>query len=51
MSEIKDKAKKEIDKAAGAAKTAAGHVVDASKNVAHQLGRKMKEGGKRLQKV
>lgn len=49
MSDLKDKAKDKIDDVADAAKTAAGKVVDTSKDVAHSAGKKLEEGGKRLQ--
>lgn len=51
MSDLKDKTKDKIDDAADAAKKAAGKVVDASKDVAHSAGKKLEEGGKRLQDV
>jgi len=49
MSNLKDKTKKKIDDAADAAKKAADQVIDKSKDVAHSAGKKMEEGGKRLQ--
>jgi len=49
MSDLKDKAKQNIDDAAAAAKKAADKAVDKSKDVAHSAGKKMEEGGKRLQ--
>ena len=49
MSDLKDKANEKIDDAAAAAKKAAGKVVDTSKDVAHSAGKKLEEGGKRLQ--
>jgi hypothetical protein len=49
MSDMKDKAKKKIDEGADAAKKAADHVVDKTKDVAHTAGKKMEKGGKRLQ--
>ena len=49
MSDMKDKAKQKIDDAAAGAKKAADKVVDKSKDVAHSAGKKMEEGGKRLQ--
>lgn len=49
MSDSKGKAKEKIDGAADAAKKAAGKVVDTSKDVAHSAGKKLEEGGKRLQ--
>ena len=49
MSDIEDKAKQKIDDAADAAKKAADKVVGKSKDIAHSAGKKMEEGGKRLQ--
>jgi gas vesicle protein len=49
MSDLKDKAKKKIDDGADAAKKATDQVVDKAKDVAHKAGKKMEEGGKRLQ--
>ena len=49
MSDLKDKAKKKIDDGANAAKEATDQVVDKAKDVAHTAGKKMEEGGKRLQ--
>jgi gas vesicle protein len=49
MSDLKDKAKEKIDDAADTAKKVAGKVVDTSKDVAHTAGKKLEEGGKRLQ--
>jgi ElaB/YqjD/DUF883 family membrane-anchored ribosome-binding protein len=49
MSNLKDKTKKKIDDAADAAKKAADQVIDKSKDVAHSAGKKVEEGGKRLQ--
>ena len=49
MSDLKDKAKKKIDDGADAAKKATDQVVDKTKDVAHKAGKKMEEGGKRLQ--
>ena len=49
MNDMKHKAKQKIDNAADAAKQAAEKVVDKSKDVAHSAGKKMEEGGKRLQ--
>jgi hypothetical protein len=51
MSDLKDKTKEKIDDAADAAKKVAGKVVDKSKDVAHTTGKKLEEGGKRLQDV
>lgn len=49
MSDFKDKARKTIDEAADAAKKAVDKVVNTSKDVAHNAGKKIEEGGKRLQ--
>ena len=49
MSDLKDKAKEKIDDAANAIRKAADKVVDKSKHAAHSLGKKIEEGGKRLQ--
>ena len=46
---LKEKTNDKIDQAASAAKKAAGDVIDKSKEVAHQAGKKLEEGGKRLQ--
>jgi hypothetical protein len=51
MSDLKDKAKEKIDDAADAARKATDKVVDKSKDIAHSVGKKMEEGGKRLQDV
>ena len=49
MGDLKDKAKEKIDNAAKATKRAADPLVDKSKDVAHNAGKKMEEGGTRLQ--
>jgi hypothetical protein len=49
MSDLKNETKKKIDDAADAAKKAADKVIAKSKDVAHTTGKKMEEGGKRLQ--
>ena len=49
MSNLKDKAKEKIDDAATAAKQASAIAVDKAREAAHQAGKKMEEGGKRLQ--
>jgi hypothetical protein len=49
MGDLKDKAKEKIDDAADATKKATGRVVDKSKSVAHDAGKKIEKGGKRLQ--
>jgi len=46
---FKDKAKQKIDEAADAAKTASDKVIGKSKDVAHDAGKKIKDGGKQLQ--
>ena len=51
MSDLKDKVTERIDDAAGAAKKAAGQVIDKSKDVAHNAGKKIEEAGKKLQEV
>jgi hypothetical protein len=49
MSDLRDKGKKKIDDAGDAVKNAADKVVDKSKAIARSAGKKMKEGGERLQ--
>jgi len=49
MSDLKDKAKEKIDDAAEAAKKTAEKIVDKSKDAAHSAGKKLEQGGKRLQ--
>ena len=49
MSDLKDKVKEKIDDAADAAKKAAYQATDKAKDLAHKAGKKMEEGGKRLQ--
>jgi hypothetical protein len=49
MNDIKTKAKRKIDDAADAAKKATGKVLDRSKDLARSAGKKIEEGGKRLQ--
>lgn len=49
MSGLKDKSKKKIDDAANSAEKVAHHVVDKSKEIARGAGKKIEEGGKRLQ--
>jgi hypothetical protein len=51
MSDLKNKAKEKIDDAADAAKKASAKVADKAKDIAHKGGKKMEEGGKRLQDV
>ena len=49
MSDLKDKAKEKIDDAADAAKRATNQAVDKAKDMTHRAGKKMEEGGRRLQ--
>ncbi len=49
MSDLKDKVRNKIDDAAEGAKKASDSVVDKTKELAHKGGKKMKEGGKKLQ--
>jgi hypothetical protein len=49
MTDLKSKAKEKIEEGADAAKKATDQVVDKAKDVAHKAGKKMKEGGTRLQ--
>ena len=49
MKDLKDKAKEKVHDAADATKKIADQVVDKSKDAAHSAGKKMEEGGKRLQ--
>jgi gas vesicle protein len=49
MSDLKDKVTDKIDDAAAAAKKAAGQVIDKSKDVVHNAGKKVEEAGKKLQ--
>lgn len=51
MSNLKDKAKDKIDDAADAVKKATDKVVDKSKDLAHEAGKTMEKGGKRMQEV
>jgi hypothetical protein len=48
MSDLKDKAKDKIDKAAKATKEAVGQAIDKTKKVTHKAGEKMENGGKTL---
>ena len=48
MSDFKDSANEKIDQAADAAKKVTDKVVDKTKDAAHDVGKKMEEGGKRL---
>ena len=49
MTGFTDKAKEKFDDDAGATKKAADQVVYTSRDVAHHMGKKMEEAGKRLQ--
>ena len=49
MSDVKDKLNNKIDDAADATKQAVDKVVDKSKDAAHQAGKHLERGGKRLQ--
>jgi len=51
ITDVKERVTDKIDDAASAAKKAAGQVVDKSKDVAHNAGRKIEEAGKKLQEV
>ncbi len=48
MSDIKEKAKETIDSAADSAKKATETVVDKTKDLAHQAGKKMEDAGDKL---
>jgi gas vesicle protein len=49
VNDFRDKAKDKIDTAAGVTKKAADQVFDKSRDVAHTMGKKMEDAGKRLQ--
>ena len=49
MSDLRDKAKEKIGNAAEAAKNATDQAADKAKDLTHKAGRKIEEGGKRLQ--
>lgn len=49
MSDVKDKLKNKIDDAADAGKKVVDKVVDKSKDAAHEAGKHLEKGGKRLQ--
>lgn len=51
MSNLKDKAKDKIDVAAKAAKKTSDKVMEKSRDLAHQAGKAVEKGGKRLQDV
>lgn len=51
MTDLKDRAKEKVEDAAEATKKARDKVVEKSKNLAHDAGRKLEKGGKRLQDV
>jgi hypothetical protein len=48
MSDLKDKLKEQIDDAAEATKKVLDTAVDKSKDVAHEIGKRVEQGGKRL---
>jgi hypothetical protein len=48
MTDFKDKAKERIDDGAANAKTAPDKAADKAKDLAHEAGKKVEEGGKRL---
>ena len=49
LGNLKDKVKDKIDDASDKAQDAAGDVIDKSRDLAHQAGKTMEKGGKRLQ--
>jgi hypothetical protein len=49
MSDLKEKTKQKTEEAAQAVKEVTAKIVEKSKDVAHTVGKKMEEGGKRLQ--
>jgi gas vesicle protein len=49
VGDLREKAKEKIDDAADATKKAADQIVDKSKDLAHTMGKKMEDTGKRLQ--
>ena len=49
VGDLREKAKEKIDDAADATRKAADQIVDKSRDVAHNVGKKMEEAGKRLQ--
>jgi gas vesicle protein len=51
MSDVKEKVKDKIDDAADATKDVVAKVVDQSKEAAHEVGKKLEQGGKSLQNV
>ena len=51
MSNVKDKAKDKIDVAAKSVKKTSDKVMDKSRDLAHQAGKAVEKGGKRLQDV
>jgi gas vesicle protein len=44
-------AKQKVDEASDAARSAAGHAADKSRDVVHEVGKRMENGGKMLQDV
>jgi len=51
VNNLKDKAKAKMNEATKAMKKTSDKVVDKSKEMAHQAGKAVEKGGKRLQKV
>jgi len=51
MSDLKNQVKEKIGDAADAARKAADKAVEKSKDVAHVVGKRVEQGGKRLQDV
>jgi len=51
MGDLKSKVTDKIDDAATAAKKTAGQVIDKSKDVAHNAGKKVEEAGKKMQEA
>jgi hypothetical protein len=49
MSDLKDKVKEQSDEAAEATKKVLDSAVDKSKDIAHEIGKRVEQGGKRLQ--
>ncbi len=49
MSDLKDKAKEKIGEAAEALRKATDQVADKAKDLTHKAGKKIEQGGKRLQ--
>lgn len=51
MSDLKDKAKKQIDSAAASAKNVSDKIIDKSKDAVHMAGKTLETQGKRLRNV